>query len=208
MDDPQRLFWWDKIHLAVHRTSRRRVRLPWPDHREVDLADVSGRRTLTKAAEDHLRRVPEPGRGERLEALLHELGDPDMTVPRQMLSWDEVRQASGLTTWGGHTHTHPIMSLLDAAQLEGEVRLCRERIESETGVRPRYFAYPNGKSEDFTPEVSAALARHGFEIAFATEQGLAGPGTDWLAVKRLAGSGNASRNLAEFAWVVSGLGAA
>lgn len=207
MDDPGRLFWWDKVHLATLRSPQPCARLPWTDRREMDLGDAAARQAFIQAAADHLRRIREPARGELLAALLHELGDPDLSVPRQMLSWDEVRSASGLTTWGGHTHSHPIMSLLDAQELEDEVRLCRERIESETGVRPRYFAYPNGKAEDFSPEVSAALARHGFEVAFATEPGVAGPGTDWLAVKRMAGSGSASRNLGELAWVVSGLGA-
>jgi peptidoglycan/xylan/chitin deacetylase (PgdA/CDA1 family) len=203
MDDPKRLFWWDVVHLAAHRSERREARLPW-DGRVFALGDARGRRALMRAVKDHLRRVPDPARSELLAALLAELGDPDLDVPRQMLSWDEVRAASPLTTWGGHTHTHPIMSLLDAEALEDEVRRCRDRIEAETGKRPRYFAYPNGQAEDFTPATRESLTRNGFAVAFATEEGVNGPDTDWMAVRRFPGGGS----VAELAWVVSGIGAA
>jgi peptidoglycan/xylan/chitin deacetylase (PgdA/CDA1 family) len=202
MDDPKRLFWWDVVHLAAHRTSRAEVRLPW-DGRTFALGDATGRRALMRVVKDHLRRIPEPRRGELLRSLVHELGDPDLGVPRQMLSWDEVRALRGLTTWGGHTHTHPIMSLLDERELEEEVRQCRERIADETGIRPRYFAYPNGQAEDFSAKTEAALKRNGFEVAFATEEGVNGPDTDWMAVKRFPGGGS----VPELAWVVSGINA-
>jgi peptidoglycan/xylan/chitin deacetylase (PgdA/CDA1 family) len=203
MDDPTRLFWWDKVHLAFHRTSRREVTLPW-DGQPFALKDAAGRRVLMRAVKNHLRRIAEPRRGDLLAALLRELGNPDLEVPRQMLSWDEIRALRGLTTWGGHTHTHPILSLLSEAALDEEIRLCRERIEAETGARPRYFAYPNGQAEDFSDATQAALARYGFEVAFATEEGVNDPETDWMAVKRIPGGGS----VPELAWVVSGISAA
>jgi peptidoglycan/xylan/chitin deacetylase (PgdA/CDA1 family) len=203
IDDPGRLFWWDKVHLAAHRTSRKVVKLPW-DAQAFTLEDAASRRFLMRAVKNHLRRIAEPRRGGLLASLLEELGSPDLEAPRQMLTWDEVRALQGLTTWGGHTHTHPILALLGEDELEDEIRLCGERIEAETGTRPRYFAYPNGRCEDFTAATRAALSRHGFEVAFATEEGVNGPGTDFLAVKRIPGGGT----VPEFAWTVSGISAA
>ena len=44
-----------------------------------------------------------------------------------MLTWDEVRATLDLTRYGGHSHTHPILSRLDRADAEREIRTCRDR---------------------------------------------------------------------------------
>jgi peptidoglycan/xylan/chitin deacetylase (PgdA/CDA1 family) len=201
IDDARRLFWWDKIHLAAHRTGRTEVRLPWPAHQVLGLRDGKERRTFVRVVKDDLRRIAAPRRDELVDALLLELGRPSLDVPRQMLNWDEVRATRPLTTFGAHTHTHPILSLLPGNELDDEIRICRERIETETGEAPLYFAYPNGRAQDFTPGTHAALARQGIAVAFASEPGVNGPDTDWLAVKRVAGSGA----VPDFAWLVSGI---
>lgn len=81
--------------------------------------------------------------------------DPNSSnIQRQMLTWDEVRATMKLTYFGGHTHTHPILSQLDSQSAEDEIRTCRDRIYQETGITPRYFAYPNGRAIDFSPRHS------------------------------------------------------
>ncbi len=47
--------------------------------------------------------------------------------------------AHGEGDCGGHSHTHPIMSRLDAAEAETEVRTCRDRIAAETQQAPTSF---------------------------------------------------------------------
>ena len=99
------------------------------------------------------------------------------------MSWDEVRASMDLTTYGGHTHTHPLMSKVDEERVDREVGLCRARIVAETAVEPTLFAYPNG---DFTSGAQALVRRHGFEVAFSTVEGINNGATDWLAVRRTA----------------------
>ena len=72
---------------------------------------------------------------------------------RQMLTWDEVRRTMKLTTYGGHSHTHPIMSRLDRRRRRARDR-ARARIASppRPAARRRTFAYPNGRRTDYTPE--------------------------------------------------------
>src|SRR5262249_22547532 len=121
---------------------------------------------------------------------------------RQMLSWDEVRRTTGLTRYGGHSHTHPILSRLDRSAAISEIRTCRDRIAAETGHAPVLFAYPNGTPADFTQETKGILRDHGFEIAFATTTGVAGARTDWMAVPRLPGF---EGDIPDFAWTAAGL---
>jgi peptidoglycan/xylan/chitin deacetylase (PgdA/CDA1 family) len=118
-----------------------------------------------------------------------------------MLTWDEVRATADLTRFGGHSHTHPILSRLDGARAEQEIRTCRDRIAQETGRTPIYFAYPNGRATDYTDETKQILRRNGFTVAFSTREGIAGADSDWMAVPRLPGE---AADLADFAWIAAG----
>ena len=134
-----------------------------------------------------------------MAALLDELGAPPER-PREMLTWDEVRRTMDLTRFGGHSHTHPILSRLDRAAAEREIRTCRDRIAAETGVAPTAFAYPNGRPEDYTAETQEILRALGFTAAYATSEGIAGRQTDWMAVKRLPA---VTGDVADFAWIAT-----
>lgn len=203
VDDPARRFAWDTLHLATQRTSRKEVRLPWGDEALVRVEDAGTRRRLYATCRSHLKHLHEPAQTELTQRLLDRLGisPADLEVPRQVLTWDEVRATLPLTRYGGHTHTHPILSHLDSAALELEIRLCRDRIAQETGVAPRFFAYPNGGAEDITEEAKSALPRHGFEIAFSAIEGLARPNPDWMMVERLP----QGKDFLDLVWIVAAL---
>ena len=112
------------------------------------------------------------------------------------MNWDEVRQAADFTAYGGHTHSHVIVSRIDGQPLDDEIRTCRERIETETGGRVETFAYPNGRAIDFTDEAKRVLRRNGFRTAFTTIDGINGADTDWLAAPRIAGGSS----VGDLAW--------
>jgi len=196
------MIWTDRVQLAALSTRRDRVTLPWSGEAHV-LADegAGARARLGAAARRHLKTLPDEERRAEMERLVAEWGEPPPR-DRQMLTWDEVRAASDVTVWGGHSHTHPILSRLDRAGAEREIRTCRDRIAAETGRAPRYFAYPNGGPADYTAETQAILRANGFDVAFSTTEGIAGADSDWMAVKRLPGEAD---DLPAFAWLAAGL---
>ncbi len=65
--------------------------------------------------------------------------------------------ASPWVTLGAHTHTHPLLDELPAAQVEQELVRPLERFEAEVGMRPRHFAYPRAV---WSQAVAAQVARH------------------------------------------------
>lgn len=200
VDDPASLLWADTVYMAVLRGRRPRLSLPWRPHDTYDLADPTSRARFLKAFKAHVKNVPDAERQSHVGWLVGATGhEPAGT--RQMLTWDEIRATLPLTTYGGHSHTHPILSQLRDERIEEEVRLCRERLERETGATPTLFAYPNGRHADFDERCRKAVARNGFTTAFTTEPGINGPYTDWLAVRRLPGEVAASH----FPWLVAGL---
>jgi len=199
MDDGGML-WTDAVQWAALSTRRARVTLPWtPDGPSIALPDVAARAALGERARAQLKRLPDHERRAAMAALFEELGAPPER-PREMLTWDEIRRTMDLTRFGGHSHTHPILSQLDSAAAEREIRTCRDRIAAETGVAPTAFAYPNGGPQDFNAETQAILRGLGFTAAYATSEGIAGPETDWMAIKRLPA---VTGDVADFAWIAT-----
>jgi peptidoglycan/xylan/chitin deacetylase (PgdA/CDA1 family) len=195
------MLWTDEVQWAALNTRRDRVRLPWNGEPELPLPDATTRAALGERARTHMKKLPDAERRIALTALRSALGEPPRKE-RQMLNWDEVRRTMKLTSFGGHSHTHPILSRLDADAADTEIRTCKERIAAETGRTPSTFAYPNGGRSDYTAETQTILRRHGFDLAFSTSEGIAGADSDWMAVKRLP---TEAADLSAFAWLAAGL---
>lgn len=75
-----------------------------------------------------------------------------------LATWDELRHLDpAIVSIGSHTMTHPILSSLDAAHTEREIRDSREAIEREIGRPADLFCYPNG---DFGQTALDAVRRY------------------------------------------------
>lgn len=194
--------WTNQVQWAAQSTTRSSIRLPWGDGAVVALPDAGARAALGQTARDQLKRMPDSSRRAAIEKLVAELGEPPPR-PREMMTWDEVRAIMDLTWIGGHSHTHPILSQLSRDDLELEIGTCRDRIVAETGRTPTLFAYPNGGPADYNAETQRVLKQHGFKLAFCTTEGMAGPETDWMAIRRIAAPLDPSP--AAFAWRLAGM---
>ena len=64
-----------------------------------------------------------------------------------MMDADQIRSLhnAGMEI-GAHTHSHPIMSRLNDADLRDEILTNKAQLESIIGSRVRTFAYPNGRA--------------------------------------------------------------
>jgi peptidoglycan/xylan/chitin deacetylase (PgdA/CDA1 family) len=201
VDEP-RMMWTDRLQWAVLTTPRTEVAVPWLDGRAPRaLVNQETRRRFSLAVRAYLKTIPDAERVARVEELVEMLGGSPPRE-RQMTTWDEVRRTMDLTTYGGHTHTHCILSRLDREGAAREIRACRDRIAAETGRTPTFFAYPNGTAADFTPETQAILREHGFQVAFSSIDGIAGAATDWMAVRRIP---SLDGDVPSFAWMAAGL---
>jgi peptidoglycan/xylan/chitin deacetylase (PgdA/CDA1 family) len=75
------------------------------------------------------------------------------------LTWPMLRQAAatGLVTFGSHTHGHVDLSERSTADAETEMRTSRELIEDRLGVPCRHFAYPWGRASQAAEQPARAL---------------------------------------------------
>lgn len=153
---------------------------------------------------DHLLAQSDTRKHELIALLAAELG---LTLPARApddyapVSWDQLRrmQDEGLDI-GGHTHTHPTLPKVAAADLPGELDHCLARLDAELGTRPRTFCYPNGQPVDYSAAVAAAVERAGFTCAVVAHADAARH-DDLYALRRHVGS----ENMFQFHKSVSGL---
>ena len=191
-------FWWDVLFTAVQATRLDHVAPAWAGGRRFGL-DEKGRAEFLRACKRRIKDLPEDLKTRELADLQDALrvDRHAMAVPRQTMTWDEARATMDLTAYGGHTHTHVIVSRVDEPRLRHEVETCTARLAQELGERPVTFAYPNG---DMTEAARQALARAGYRLAFTMQEGFNTADVDRLALHRVA----APRSVAELAWLAGG----
>ena len=131
-----------------------------------------------------LKRLPPAERDRLLDAAAQiATVPPSDTRP---LTWAQAREmwSSGIEI-GCHTVNHPILSTLEDAAQRVEIESAAQRIESMTGKRPRFFAYPNGGTRDFNEATVRALETSGFSAACTMVRGYNVPGCDPYRLKRI-----------------------
>lgn len=75
---------------------------------------------------------------------------------------------------GAHTHTHPILSVLDIDEQRNEILRSKQLLEEWTGQAVKHFAYPNGIWEkDLDHKTVSIVEELGFESAVITNWGMA-----------------------------------
>jgi len=85
--------------------------------------------------------------------------------PPLMLSWDHVKEMSGLVEISNHTVSHKLLDELDEQEIQKEILAAKERIEQLTGKQCGGLAYPGGV---FTPKVVEIARECGVEYAVTT----------------------------------------
>lgn len=197
------MIWTDYLYFLIFNTKEKTVELPW-NKEQVSLASESDKNNSLSVLKSQLKKFENELRIKYLFSLKLSLNVPDeLNLSRQMLNWDEVRGSLAVVTYGGHTHTHPIMSSLTEEELDFEIKTCKERIFEETGIHPKSFAYPNGTLADYNELSLKVLKKHGFKIAYTTNEGFNDIDASLMEIKRIPTTAN---NLADFVWLISRVG--
>lgn len=196
--------WTENVRWAIRSTEHTSACLPWAaSPLRYALDSESSRASFERLCKHHLKGIPDDQSRYWQSELVRELGvDPrDLAVQRRMLNWNEVRATMELTRYGGHSHSHPILSQIARDAAADEVRLCRDRIAAETNVAPIHFAYPNGRHQDFNEVTKSLLREYGFRFGYSTNGGVHLRHLDPLAIRRQP---TGAARLGDFAWLVAG----
>ncbi|MEP3276169.1 MAG: polysaccharide deacetylase family protein [Stappiaceae bacterium] len=90
------------------------------------------------------------------------------------MSWDHIRQLTQdpISTVGGHTHAHHALARLSDKEVRHEIDKGLDRIEEETGVRSRHFAFPYGYPSAISENVGNIIKQAGLVSAYTTRPGM------------------------------------
>jgi peptidoglycan/xylan/chitin deacetylase (PgdA/CDA1 family) len=148
------------------------------------LGDSASRRAAVDALIGLLRYRPPDELGPLVEQLAAAMRS---TLPQNlMMSPAQIRRLheDGMEI-GGHTISHPILTVLDEAQARAEIVGGKHRLEEITGAPVTLFAYPNGKpGRDYGPRDVELVKQAGFAAAVSTVLGVARRGSDIFQLPR------------------------
>jgi peptidoglycan/xylan/chitin deacetylase (PgdA/CDA1 family) len=151
----------------------------------VQVDSLADRLAVAGRLIEALKYQPLERREARVDDLLARLG---MTRPRDlMMSPDQVRDlhSAGMSI-GAHTHGHPILARLDAAESREEITRGREELQTMVSGEVELFAFPNGQPKrDYLWRDVEILKRLGFSGAVSTAWGIATTSADCLQLPRL-----------------------
>jgi peptidoglycan/xylan/chitin deacetylase (PgdA/CDA1 family)/GT2 family glycosyltransferase len=162
--------WWDRIAYAVRNTRRLNISLG------------TGEQVRFRAApEERLQAVRQLLRiyyglpGSLAQTFVDDVEQRcEMAAPlggRRFLDWDEAKEmrAAGMDI-GAHSHTHPVLSRLPAADQYWELAESRRILEQRLGCDVHSCAYPVGGRDAFDETTIRAAERAGYQAAFSYDQ--------------------------------------
>jgi peptidoglycan/xylan/chitin deacetylase (PgdA/CDA1 family) len=102
------------------------------------------------------------------------------------LTKDEICKLSGRgICFGGHTHSHTIMSAMPDEIACKEICLNKSKLEQWLDKKVDFFAYPNGAESDFHSRHKKMLQNAGYAAAFSLTQHRNSPLDDPMSIPRL-----------------------
>jgi len=186
-----RMSWIDRIEWAFEAVGALTIRVPWAKTPR-SAADA----TAKKALLDEIRKQVKTDSRLDPETIATDaqaqLGVPEThcgTDPLDLkLTWEQVRElaSDSLFIVGGHSHTHSVLSFLDAEALDRELDISLELLESEAGIAARHYSYPEGLAHCYSPAVIEALRQRGVICCPTAEPGTNDPDVDLFHLKRIS----------------------
>jgi peptidoglycan/xylan/chitin deacetylase (PgdA/CDA1 family) len=133
-----------------------------------------------------LKEITEPERDKIINGLasiaVESSSDPGSPKDATMTWDDTIRMATQGVLIGSHSRTHQILPLLTAGDIEDELSLSRQTIETKLSRECKLFAYPNGA---WSQLVRDQVEKMGYSHAFINVPGLWHPETDPFLIPRL-----------------------
>ena len=186
-------FWWlalerilnerDSIELAIGAESIRR-----------STVTIKEKYKAFQDAQRAIRRLDATGYQTTIDDICrdHKIDPADLCTEHGM-TWDMARRLveSGLCGLEAHTVDHRATALGSAAEIAVDFETCCARIETETGYRPRHFAYPYGDPGAADQREFEILEGLDLKSAATTRRGVLQPGhrDSLMALPRLSLNG-------------------
>ena len=173
--EERRLYWWERISLALAQTKLAKATITYPQPLELDKSDPKLRRTLS----DLVKNTPALDIDRFLNELFVALRvEWNREIENEyanglIMTWDQVR---ALTRAGmdveSHGRRHRVLKTLDDEMLHDELAGSRTDLEAALGRPVRAVAYPVGRSIARETRIRDAIAAAGYRIGLTNASGV------------------------------------
>lgn len=171
-------YWWDHLRVSLETSTKRSFAIDiGATPSRFEWSDAADAARVARRIGEALKLVPDGERRRVLDAIPLMLDvelPPSPPARYESMTWDQIRRCGrGLTSFGAHTVSHPILARTDEAvarfEIEGSWRRLREQTDAAIGV----FCYPNGGPGDVTAREATILREAGIVAAVTTSPGYA-----------------------------------
>ncbi|MFZ5568870.1 MAG: polysaccharide deacetylase family protein [Thermodesulfobacteriota bacterium] len=181
--------WYDLVWYYCGRSPRPDLE-PIGRKLRIQLQDLQPEQ-MSAACLGVLKRFDFAARSEIIQDISNAMNRDGMSPAEELadflvLQADELRELSKEgVCFGGHTHTHTILTSMEHAAAHEEIRLNKSRLETILGQTVHFFAYPNGSENDFTRQHEKMLQQTGYAGAFTLNQTRSSHPENPMAISRI-----------------------
>jgi peptidoglycan/xylan/chitin deacetylase (PgdA/CDA1 family) len=150
--------------------------------------DPSPRHTLYRRLWEQCQRLSAPAR-DRVLADVRSWCEctPAARETHRPVTSDEVQRLAARRDMaiGAHTVTHPALSALSLSEQQAEIEVSKHQLEALAGKPVETFAYPFGRTVDYSDDTVAIVKLAGFQGACSNFSGVVEERTDPFQLPRL-----------------------
>ncbi|MGX5172715.1 polysaccharide deacetylase family protein [Aliikangiella sp. IMCC44653] len=179
--DSTETLWYERLAYFFHKLAH-----PLVEIHELSLSlTLKGQRARYKAylkTVEQLKQVKNELRLKILSDLFERYGDPYLQASEaeadlsRSMSWEQLKEmvAAGMDI-GGHSISHPVLSMLEEKEIENEIVGCKRLIESRLDYQVDSIAYPVGQHESYSDDVIKYTKAAGYRVGFSFVDGVGRP---------------------------------
>ena len=162
-----RMSWVDRIEYAVQKTKNSNIRLQETDL-IYPLGNIGEKINFLRIIREFVKKTPTCNPNLFADQVSTELGffeNLSSDDPLDLkLSWDQIKsihKEDGLLSFGGHSHTHPILSFLASDDLNYELNMSISLMWQMAGIDSTHYSYPEGLAHCYSDVVIHELKQRG-----------------------------------------------
>jgi peptidoglycan/xylan/chitin deacetylase (PgdA/CDA1 family) len=172
--EERRLYWWERIAVALFRSRVDHATITYPRRIEVTPRAAGQQKLLS----DLVKETPSLDIGRFLDELYRALGvewnaEIEATHANEMImTWDEVRNLAraGMDV-ESHSRHHRVLQTLERDALREELTGSRRDLEAQLGRPVRAIAYPVGRRITHFQKIREAVIEAGYSVGFSNSSG-------------------------------------
>jgi peptidoglycan/xylan/chitin deacetylase (PgdA/CDA1 family) len=179
--------WHDRVFAILRETRIPELSSFGPENTTLSLRSLADKLQAQRQILKHLWSLDAEARESTIAELCHRLEADDTEKDALMLSWEEVSEMSrdGIQ-FGAHTVNHPVLARLRPEEARQEICGSKRAIEAALNTAVTNFAYPVGRSVDFTATTKTMVQEAGLSCGLTMIFGNNPPGTDSYEIRRIA----------------------